>query len=63
MGIKNIVGTTRDQSLKLPFLLISEHKGSAREERATKYESIPKSNILQKIITVVGGVGARCLQL
>jgi len=63
MDIKNIVGTVRDQSLKLPFLLISGHKGSAREERATKYKSIPNNNILQKIITVVRGVGAKCLQL
>jgi hypothetical protein len=42
VGIKNIVGTVRHQSLKLHFLLISGHKGSVREERATKYESVPK---------------------
>jgi len=63
MGITNIVGTATDQSLKLPFLLISGHKGSVREERATKYESIKKIYILPKIIAVVRGVGARCLQL
>jgi hypothetical protein len=63
MGVKSIVGTARDQSIKLPFLLMSGYKDSAREERATKYEPIPNNYILQKIITVVREVGARCLQL
>jgi len=53
-----IAGTARDRSLNLPLLLISGHKDSVREDRATKYKSIlKKNNILQSVIITVNKEG------
>jgi len=43
----------RDQSLKLPFLLILGHKGSATEKREQPNINCAKNNIIQNVITIV----------